>query len=450
MTITVCNGDMAASKYKMKKKLGIGIVCISLLLVACGNVTEETVTVGDENTQESDAVKENEKETADSEINLEQGSGYVDEEPETEEPKTEETEPEEPVETSRTVPEKPTYISEEFLGLLKQVLMGEAGAEALAKIVCDYELSEEELEAYSTDPVVAEYIQKAEEGLSRGGRFFIVDGDNDGIDDIFAWIFDGGSMGNSSRCFLQGQADGSFQCTWEDDGTTQEIGFVRYGDITYLLETDFNYDTKIADGFIVNLYQEGDIIESLRLKKVMESYEPDIVHQSAGYEEAAEKYGEEGKSAWEDGEFHLGTAETEINQDYPRTYSSDLDNDGEFEQYWRSVFLPTNIYTRKFLQHGLYTGDGGEGESISILETYGLKYEGIPELFWVDRIGDKNILLLSCYGQEVDKKMLYGYFIEEDTATTVLEIDYVGIPALKYQIYTNGINYGPVYPFGIH
>ena len=82
MTITVCNGDMAASKYKMKKKLGIGIVCISLLLVACGNVTEETVT--------------------------------FDEEPETEEPKTEETEPEEAVEPSKTVPEKPTYISEEF------------------------------------------------------------------------------------------------------------------------------------------------------------------------------------------------------------------------------------------------------------------------------------------------------------------------------------------------
>lgn len=422
MKKAVCNDDRAADKHNMKKKLGIGIACISLLLGACGNTTDEAVVYDNENfdnenIQESEAVREDERETT---------------------------------ETSKAKPEEPTYISREFLDLLEQVLMEEVGAEALAEIVCDYELSEEELEAYSVDSVVAEYIQKVEEGLSRGGRFYIVDGDNDGTDDIFAWMFDGGSLGNTSRCFLQGRTDGSFQCTWEDDGTTQELGFVHYGDTTYLLETAFNYDTKIADGFIVNLYQNGDIVECLSLKKVMESYEPNIVYQSEGYEKAAEKYGEEGIDTLEDGEFHQGTAEAAVDQDYPRTYCSDLDNDGELEQYWRSVFLPTNIYTRKFLQHGLYTGNDSEGESVSILETYGLKYEGVPELFWVDCIGDKNILILSCYRQDVDEKLLYGYLIEEDTATTVLEIDYVGIPTLKYEIYTKGINYGPIYPFGIH
>lgn len=41
MKIAVCNDDRAAGKHNMKKKLSIGMVCVSLLLGACGNAAEE-------------------------------------------------------------------------------------------------------------------------------------------------------------------------------------------------------------------------------------------------------------------------------------------------------------------------------------------------------------------------------------------------------------------------
>lgn len=331
-----------------------------------------------------------------------------------------------------------TYISQEFLDLLEQLLSDGTAHEILPSMVVGQVLTEQEIEAYAADPKIADYKRIAD---AVGGTFLKVDGDNDGIEDIFAWINDGGSVGNNSRVFMKGQEDGSFEITSDLYGITQEIAFVSYDGTIYLLETHFDYDRKIADGFIVSLYQEGEVYETLLLNYVVESYEAAIIYQEEGYESVAQKYAEEGVHGfWEGSAFShkMGNAETESEKTLE--YYADIDNDGVEERYRKFLFNPSSLSGIMSLDEILYE-EGTEGtEGVSLLSTYSLEYEGIPLFFWVDSVGDKQILFLLCY-EGLDREMLYGCLIEGEQTTRVMEIDYTGILDFAYRIYTKGINY---------
>lgn len=411
----------------MKMKFFAAIIFTLLLLASCGNYTEDPISQ-----PSSDEPEFAMDETVESVVE------------ETEEPEAPVSEP---------MPEHPTYISQDFLDLLSDYLQEETTLETLQGIVVDEVVTDEEMETYAGDPEVASHIESVETAY-RGGLFLKVDGDNDGIEDIFAWVFDGGTLGNSSRHFLKGQGDGSFECTMITEGLTQELAFVNYDGTVYLLETDFDYDRKAVNGFIVSFYQDGEVLETLSLKRAIKEYEPEIIYQAEGYAATAEKYAEVGRNEFlgDDGIItKTGSAETEEDREEAReilaltqnrTYSiyrSDFDNDGEREWYWKSIFYPSNAYTYMVLQEAVFQEGKGEEGGASLLETYSLEYEGIPLYFWVDSIGDKQILLLLCY-EGMDKEFLYGYLIEGERTEKVLEIDYTGISEIHYIIYTEGIN----------
>lgn len=337
-----------------------------------------------------------------------------------------------------SMPETVTYISQEFLDLLEQLLSEGTAHEILPSMVVDQVLTEQEIEAYAADSKIASYKRIAD---AVGGTFLKVDGDNDGIEDLFAWIDDGGSVGNNSRVFMKGQEDGSFEITSDMYGITQEIAFVRYDGTVYLLETHFDYDRKIVDGFIVSLYQEGEVCETLLLNYVVETYEATIIYQEEGYESVAQKYAEEGVHGFWEGNvlsYKMGTAETEAEKTLE--YYTDIDNDGVAERYRKLLFYPSSLSGIMSLNDILYE-EGTEGkEGVSLLSAYSLEYEGIPLFFWVDSVGDKQVLFLLCY-EGLNREMLYGYLIKDGQTAKVMEIDYTGILDFGYHIYTRGINY---------
>lgn len=347
-----------------------------------------------------------------------------------------------------SVPEYPVYITEEFQDLLVNSLIAGTAKDILQDMIVDIKMTDEELETYAADEVVAAYKQRVDE---YGGLFLKVDGDNDNVTDLFVWIFDGGSLGNSSRIFLKGRADGSFECTDIKEGLTHELAFVRYQETIYLVETDFDYNRKAVNGFIVTFYQEGEVREKISLTEEIEDYEPEILYQAEGYEVMAEKYAGKGrKGFWEDSHiaYEIGSAETAEDQNEARgilalkenrTYSiyrSDYNNDGEKEWYWKSIFYPSNASTYLTLQESVYKEGEGEEGGVSLLETYSLEYEGIPLFFWVDTVGEKQIVLLLCY-EGLDTEFLYGYLIEGDRVEKVLEINYSGIPMINCRLITD-------------
>ncbi len=341
-----------------------------------------------------------------------------------------------------------TYISKDFLDFLLESYFQERDVSALQELVMDQELTEEDLEAYADDPVAAEHIRDVDD---YGGLFLRVDGDNDGIEDLFVWVYDGGSMGNSSRHFLKGQADGSFQCTGVMENITRELAFVSYDGTVYLLETHYDYNRKADDGFIINLYQDGELIEEVLMIEKMTANEPEIIYQAEGYEELADKYAEEGRNGFwvddyrQDLSYETGSAETREDMDEARDilgltrhdsyYRSDFDNDGEREWYWKNIFYPSNYYTVMRLEERIYREGGGEESGVGLLETYSLEYEGVPLYFWVDKVGDKQIVFLLSY-QGLDKEYLYAYLIEGDQTQQIMEIEYTGIPEISYRVLT--------------
>ncbi|MDE6686921.1 MAG: hypothetical protein K2K17_06365 [Lachnospiraceae bacterium] len=341
-----------------------------------------------------------------------------------------------------------TYISQDFPDFLLESYFQERDVSALQELVMDQELTEKELEAYADDPVVDEHIRDVD---AHGGLVLRVDGDNDGIEDLFVWVLDGGSSGFSSRHFLKGQADGSFQCTSVTQNITRELAFVSYDNTVYLLETDYDYNRKAADGFIINLYRDGEVIEEILMIEEMVAYEPEIIYQAEGYEELADQYAEEGRNGfWVDDyrqnlSYETGSAETREDTDKARDilgltrhdsyYRSDFDNDGEREWYSKYIFYPSNYYTAMHLEERIYQEGGGEESGVELLETYSLEYEGVPLYFWVDKVGDKQVVFLLSY-QGLDKEYLYAYLIEGDQTQQIMEIEYTGIPEISYKVLT--------------
>lgn len=341
--------------------------------------------------------------------------------------------------------EGPAYISQNFFDFLESWFR-EKDVSALSELVLDQDLTDQDLEAYADDPVVAEHISDADS--HHGGLFLRVNGDNDGIEDIFAVILDGGSSGNNTQHFLKGQADGSFQCIEQSGSETQELAFVSYEGTAYLLETSFDYNRNATDGFIISLYQDGELMESILMEERMTAYEPEIIYQADGYEEVAAQYAGEGRNGFwasvdyrTDFSYETGSAETREDTDEAcdilgltgsrsMYYRSDFDNDGEREWYEKFIFYPSSLYAVMHLEEGIYQEGGGNKSRSSLLETYALEYEGIPLYFWVDTVGDWQIVFLCSY-QGLDKEYLYGYLIEEDQAQKVLEIEYTGISEIS-------------------
>ena len=354
----------------------------------------------------------------------------------------------------RIVLDTPTYIDASFVEMLRDLLQKENEEinKVLQSKVCDKVVTDEELEQYAVNPDVAECKELMDS--ANGGMFLLVDGDNDGYDDLFAWIYDGGSMGNSHRVFLQGQKDGSFKKTYVDEDVTQELCFVEYGQKNYLMETDFDYNKKDSNGFIVSCYEKGELYEKAYINKVADSYVPEIAFVEDGYDKLAQSTAELGKKGFikEDsyyfewlvlegsGEEIVATPEELKDEVNAKTvFCSDLNNDGQTEWYSKYIFYPSSMSTIVYLEDKLFFSDKQEKDML--LYHYDLEYEGIPLMYWVEHVEEKDreIVCLLCY-KGLSKNMVYGYLIEGENVSRVMEIDYEGEEKIVNEIYTKDIN----------
>ena len=93
-------------------------------------------------------------------------------------------------------PTTTSYISKCLLDLLSDTILKSKEEDILKDMVSDKKLSDNEIKKYTSDSTVAEYKEQLDE---YGGYVLLVDADNDGIEDLFFLLNDGGSMGNNSR-----------------------------------------------------------------------------------------------------------------------------------------------------------------------------------------------------------------------------------------------------------
>ncbi len=316
--------------------------------------------------------------------------------------------------------------------------------ENITPLINDIRLEEEELEEYKDDPAVAECMKIIEESIGEG-IFLRVDGDNDGIEDLFVWISEGGSLGSNSRVFLKGQKDGSFVKTDVWENITQELIFIEFEGKNYLLETTYDYNKKYTNGFLISAFEDGVCRERASILLTNDGYETDIELSDPGYEELAHKIAGMADDGFEKGyvyDWLLDIGNGEVKEDAPEGlkdphrgtyYRSDINNDGEEEWYTKSIFYPSSLYANMYLEDSLYLNGNSKREEL--LAYYGLEYEGVPLAFWVEHVEetDKQIVCLLCY-EGLSRYIIYGILIEEEAASEVLEIDFRGNEKVEYTI----------------
>lgn len=420
----------------MKKVIyAAALLCVCILFSACGK------TAGKETEAE-------EKRKTENIIRVEDDKGEI-EGTETEEtPKTDtDRNGQRVLETGETSKEAEThqewvktetsaYIPEElltFLGDLKKKEDDEI-TEIVKPMQRSRLLEKQELEAVLVYPAVAECAERIEE---TSGLFIKADGDNDGIEDLFAWIDDGGSLGSNSRVFLKGQKDGGFVKTaaWED--ITQELSFIAFEGKNYLLETTYDYNKKCVDGFQVSCFRDGICCERANVYLSNSRYETDIKLTDDDYKELADKIAEMGKTELEKDytyDWLLDTGNGEVRTEPPDFlensgrydyYCSDLNNDGKEEYYAKWIFYPSSLNGKMQLEDMLYFDKAAD--HVTLLTYYDVAYEGVPLAFWVEHVEetDRQILCLLCY-DGLSRNIVYGILIEGETVRKVLEVDFRG------------------------
>ncbi len=424
-----------------KKTYAVIFLCMCIFLAGCREAGGESGTAENPGTEERIEI---EKETS-VEEKVESRKEKVVTKPEEESKEREESEERE---TEWVKTESPACIPEtllEFLGDLT-VKESEEIVENITPLINVSILNEEEMKEYKDDPAVAECIEWIDECGSIGeGIFLRVDEDNDGIEDLFVWISDGGSMGANYRVFLKGQKDGSFVRTdlWED--ITQNLIFIEFEGKNYLLETTYDYYKKCIDGFLISCFEEGTRCERVYIQLTNDGYETDINLSDHNYEKLADKIAgmkdaDFKKDYVYDWLFDIGNGEEKDDapeglEDTRRGayYCSDINNDGKEEWYTKSIFYPSTLYTNMYLVDSLYLNGNSEREEL--ITYYGLECEGVPLAFWVEHVEetDKQIVCLLCY-DGLSRYIVYGFRIEGEKAEEVMKIDFRGNETVEYTI----------------
>ncbi len=386
---------------KMKRTAAMLLACI--LLCACANPTEETT--------ETIASKQEEATTAESTA-----------------PSTAEVQSTESLATEESI--LTAKIPDGLQTLLKESFLAGTSARTLQPMVTDEVVEKEEQDMYRGLGVddMLDYL------ATWGGYLLRVDVDNDGIEDLFAWIRDGGSSGNTSFQLARGKEDGTYEVTEEQGSMSSEIAFIEYEGQNYLLETEYEYNRKAVNGFTVTAYEQGLVSDQVFLEAIANVWEPDITSCMSGYEALAEHYAEIGKDGFHDENLYdyridAGSGEwVEKNED--TVYHADINNDGVEEWYEKYIFYPSSINASICIEDKLYFAEA-PNEQEELTAYYELQYEGIPLTFWVEKaITDdsgqaKQVVCLLTY-EGLSTNRVYGYLIEEENVTEVFEIEYKG------------------------
>lgn len=309
-----------------------------------------------------------------------------------------------------------TYIPDGLIDLLSEAMMDNTEKETLEAMIKDRELSDEELwETASANREIGCIIMDI--GWYGSSQVVLGDGDNDGIEDILAEIYSGGSGGFTEFAFFKGQPDGTFAYTGSYSHVMEEFALICYEGKNYLCRTTYDYNKKMYNGLDLFYYEDGRRKESVSLYFVPETYQVQVKsYASEAYKAYAEAYftaGDcmEASDRINRGGDFIGSAETKGEDGY----FCDLDNDGETESYERYIWYPSNM-----MQYGLLF----QCEDVPMADEaiYQSEQDGFPVIFWVEEADGENIMNV-LYQTGLYDFHLAGFVIGEEDYKQVYDIE---------------------------
>lgn len=291
-----------------------------------------------------------------------------------------------PMETEAGEP----HIPQEFLDILADALENGNALEVMKPMVNDEVVEWEELLEIAKENLQVRLELETTYGYSRGYLALRADLDNDGIEDLYLEIANGGSAGGTEVTFFKGQEDGTYERTCRDLQWREEIAVLSYEGKNYLCRTTYDYGLKKVDGLMLLGYEDGVPVEEVWLQMVPASCDIQVTECSgSAYRGLADGIAAEGESFRErisEYEIIVGAAEQECETEDGKEYLCDLDNDGIEERYGKDIWLCSNYYTTDELSFVIY-----ERETDHIAKViYGS--DDTPMMMWAEPVNGENIV----------------------------------------------------------
>lgn len=139
--------------------------------------------------------------------------------------------------------ESKEYIPQALLDTLTKAMLDKTESETLKGLVNDKELTGDEILEIAKDNL-AMRSDVIEADWSGSYTMVIADADNDGIMDIVAEEFFGGTGEFTEYVFYKGQEDGTYQKTSSYDAVWEEFAIISYDGKNYLCRTLYDYTKK--------------------------------------------------------------------------------------------------------------------------------------------------------------------------------------------------------------
>ena len=285
--------------------------------------------------------------------------------------------------------ESKEYIPQALLDTVTKALLDGTELKTLKELVPDKELTKDEILALAKGNLAmrCDVIE-----ADRSGNYIMVitDADNDGIMDIVAEEYFGGTGGFTEYVFYKGQEDGTYQKTSSYDAVKEEFAVISYDGKNYLCRTLYDYNKKTYNGISIACYVDGVQVQTADLMLFPEKYDIRLAEcTEEKYRAFAENIFESSlyfKEEIDEYKNINGSSEEKSSSEEQYEYQCDLDNDGEAEQYHKSIWEPSNMGTSECLY---FYGDGeGIGHTNDALRTT----EGTPIMMWVEPFAEQNII----------------------------------------------------------
>lgn len=300
-------------------------------------------------------------------------------------------------------------IPQALLDVITKSILDGTELETLKGLMNDKELTKEEVLALAKDNIA---LRSDVIRADRLGHYIMVmaDGDNDGILDLVAEEYFGGSAGFTEYVFYKGQEDGTYQKTNSYDAVKEEFGMISYEGKNYLCRTRYDYSKKIYNGISLACYVDGVQVESADLMLFPEQYDTKLAEcAKEDYRALAQDILQNSlffKKQIDAHEAIVGSCEELSPLEEDHQYQCDLDNDKVMEHYCKSIWEPSNMGTHESLI--LY----GDGEGIEHVQNAIKALRGQPIMMWVEPFAEENVVnvisLTGLHDFEVTGLLLHG------------------------------------------
>ncbi|MDE7267918.1 MAG: hypothetical protein K2N89_10680 [Lachnospiraceae bacterium] len=324
------------------------------------------------------------------------------------------------------------YIPQALLEKIANAMLDGTESETLKELVYDKELTKDAVLTLAKDNLAmrCDVIE-----ADRSGDYIMVmaDADNDGIMDIVAEEYFGGSGIYTEYVFYKGQKDGTYQKTSSYDAVKEEFAIITYDGKKYLCRTLYDDSKKKYIGFCVAYYVDGVQVQATELTFSAEKYDIRLT-ECAGekYRAFAENIYEKSLSFKEMIDKHIkidGSSEEKLPLETQYRYQCDLDNDGEAEQYNKYI-LESNMGTYEKFHFN------GKGEEVEYIDDALRAVEGTPTMMWVEPLGEENIVnVISSIG--LHDFEITGFLLNGAEYTSIYRITAEATYGVNKEIFTH-------------